>query len=61
MLKKLLAVSSIFMLVLAIVGCGKTEEKTDAPAQKSAEEQEGKYENGIYYAEDEGYSKGLEI
>ena len=61
MLKKFLTVSFIFMLVLAMVGCGKTAEKTEAQAEKSAKEEtkapEGKYENGIYYAEDEGYAK----
>lgn len=58
MLKKFFALSLITMLVFAVVGCGKTDDKTDDKSQKTAgEETEGKYEDGLYYAEDEAFSK----
>ncbi|MBM4763037.1 FMN-binding protein [Bacillus sp. B15-48] len=68
MLKRFLAVSFIFMLVLTVVGCNQTEDATSAPeeetttgeetaTQEQAQIEESKYADGIYFAEEEGYSK----
>ncbi len=60
MLKKLFSLSLIVMLVLAFAGCGKSDDEAKDKEAKAAGDEtktEAKYEDGLYYAENEGYSK----
>jgi len=60
MLKKFLVFSLLLMLTFSLVGCG-TEEPKEAEPQESTEaepqESEVKYEDGIYFVQEDGFSK----
>ena len=62
MLKKFLTVSLILVLVFTIAGCSKSEPVDQTTPEKTTPEQtttpEPKYADGIYFAQEDGFTKG---